>query len=85
MLDSGGLGGMQIIFAVFRGKWYFMQLDSESGLHQVLIAEKDTYKMILRDADGRLYEFNRAGFGLALVPAAFTTIVKRALGTLALM
>ena len=78
--DSGGLGDMQTIFDGLKGKRFFTQLDLASGYHQIEIAEKDRHKTAFRDADGLLYEFNRAGFGLAILPAAFTRRVKTALG-----
>ncbi|CAB1108851.1 unnamed protein product [Ectocarpus sp. CCAP 1310/34] len=81
--DSGDLGDMQTIFDTLKGKKYFTQLDLASGFHQMEIAEKDRYKTAFRDADGMLWEFTRAGFGLTVLPAAFTRRVKSALGHLA--
>ena len=43
------------------------------------IAEKDKHKTAFRDADGRLWEFNRAGFSLTVLPTEFTRVVKTAL------
>ena len=80
--DSGGLGDMHAIFDGLKGKKYFTQLDLASGFHQMEIAEKDRYKTAFRDADGMLWEFTRAGFGLTVLPAAFTRRVKSALGHL---
>ena len=77
--DSGGLGDMHRIFAGLRGKSFFTQVDLASGFHQITIAEKDRPKTAFRDADGQLHEFNRAGFGLTVLPAAFTRVVKKAL------
>ena len=73
---------MQIIFDGLKGKRYFTQLDLASGFHQIEIAEKDRYKTAFRDADGLLYEFTREGFGLTVLPSAFTRRVKSALGYL---
>ena len=78
--DSGGLGDMQSIFDGLKGKRYFTQLDLASGFHQIEIAEKDRFKTAFRDADGMLWEFTRAGFGLTVLPAAFSRRVKSALG-----
>ncbi|CAB1110204.1 unnamed protein product [Ectocarpus sp. CCAP 1310/34] len=78
--DSGGLGDMQTIFDGLKGKRYFTQIDLASGFHQIEIAEKDRYKTAFRDADGMLYEFTRAAFGLTVLPSAFTRRVKSALG-----
>ena len=79
VVDSGGLGDMQNMFSNLKGKRYFTQIDLASGFHQLPIAEKDKHKTAFRDADGQLWEFNRAGFGLTVLPAAFTRIVKTAL------
>lgn len=78
--DSGGLGDMQSIFDGLKGKRYFTQLDLAAGFHQIEIAEKDCFKTACRDADGMLWEFTRAGFGLTVLPAAFSRRVKSALG-----
>ena len=69
----------QCIFSGLRGKLYFTQIDLASGFHQIPIAGKDKPKAAFRDADGQLHEFNRAGFGLTVLPAAFTRVVKGAL------
>ena len=79
VIDSGGLGDMQSMFSNLKGKRYFTQIDLASGFHQLPIAEKDKHKTAFRGADGKLWEFNRAGFGLTVLPAAFTRIVKTAL------
>lgn len=79
--DSGGLGDMQTVFDGLKGKRYFSQLDLASGFHQLEIAEKDRHKTAFRDATGLLYEFTRAGFGLTVLPSAFTRTVKNALGS----
>ena len=79
VVDSGGLGDMQNMFSTLKGKRYFTQIDLASGFHQLPIAEKDKHKTAFRDADGQLWEFNRAGFGLTVLPAASTRIVKTAL------
>ena len=78
--DSGGLGDMQSIFDGLKGKRYFTQLDLASGFHQIEIAERDRFKTAFRDADGMLWEFTRAGFGLTVLPATFSRRVKSALG-----
>ena len=79
VIGSGGLGDMQRMFSNLKGKRYSTQIDLDSGFHQLPIAEKDKHKTAFRDADGQLWEFNRAGFGLTILPAAFTRIVKTAL------
>ncbi|CAB1100578.1 unnamed protein product [Ectocarpus sp. CCAP 1310/34] len=80
--DSGGLCDMQMIFDGLKSNKYFTQLDVASGFHHMEIAEKDRYKTAFRDADGMLWEFTRAGFGLTMLPAAFTRRAKSALGHL---
>ncbi|CAB1105423.1 unnamed protein product [Ectocarpus sp. CCAP 1310/34] len=80
--DSGGLGDMQTTFDGLKGKRYFSQLDLACGFHRMEITEKDRYKTAFRDADGMLWGFTRAGFGLTVLPAAFTRRVKSALGHL---
>ena len=78
VIDRGGLGDVQSMFSNLKGKGYFTQIDLASGFHQLPIAEKGKHKTDFRDADGQLWEFNRAGFGLTVLPAAFTRIVKTA-------
>ena len=78
-IASGGLGDIQSMFSNLKGKRYFTRIDLASGFHQLPIAEKDKRKTTFRDADGQLWEFNRAGFSLTVLPAAFTRIVKTAL------
>ena len=77
--DSGGLGDMQSIFDSLKGKRYFTQIDLASGFNQMRIAEKDKHKTAFRDADAMLFECERAGYGLTVLPAAFTRTVKTAI------
>ena len=77
--DSGGLGDRQTIFDGLKGKKFLTQIDLASGYHQIEIAEKDKYKTAFRDPDGPLYEFNRAGCGLTVLPSALTRIARNAL------
>ena len=79
VIDNGGIGDMQSMFANLKGKRYLTQIDLAFGFHQLPIAENDKHTTTFRDADGQLWEFNRAGFGLTVLPAAFTRIVKTAL------
>lgn len=44
-------------------------------------AGKDKYNMTFRDTDSRLYELNRAGLDLTVLPAALPRIAKRTLDT----
>lgn len=50
--------------------------------NHVTITEKDIHKTAFCNTDGSLHECIRTGFGLAVIPATFTRIVKRALGNL---
>lgn len=65
VLDNGDLGDMRSIFAGSRGKQYLVQIDVASVFHQIPIAEKNQWKTAFRKNDGRYYDFNHAGFGLA--------------------
>ena len=73
---------MRTIFDRLKGTRYFTKFDLASGFHQIGIAEKDRDKTACRDANGLLYELTRAGFGLTVLPSAFTQRVKSALGCL---
>ena len=77
--DSGGLCDIQIIFDGLKGKKFFTQIDLASIYYQVEIAEQDKYKTAFCYLDGQLYELNRAGYGIAVLPSAFTRIVQNAL------
>ena len=77
--DSGGLCDIQIIFDGLKGKKIFTQIDLASGYYQVEIAEQDKYKTAFCYPDGQLYELNREGYGIAVLPSAFTRIVRNAL------
>ena len=63
-----------------KGRNTSTQLDLASGYHQIEISEKYIHKTAFRDADGQLYEFNRAGYGLTVLPSAFTRAIRGALG-----
>ena len=78
--DSGGLGDIQTIFDRLKGNKFFTPIDLALGYHQVKIAERDKHKTAFRDPEGQLYEFDRAGYGLAVLHcSAFTRIVQNAL------
>ena len=79
VVDSGGLGDIQTIFDGLKGKKFFTQIDLASGYHQDEIAERDKHKAAFRDPDGQLYESNRAGYSMTVLPSAFTCIVRNAL------
>ena len=76
---SGGLGDIQTVFDGLKGKKFFTQIDLASGSHQVQIAERDKHNTAFRDPDEQLYEVERAGYGLAVLPSAFTRLVRNIL------
>ena len=57
------------------GSKYFSSIDLASGFLQLEIHEDDRHLTAVGDADGKLYEYVRCGFGLKTVPPAFTTYV----------
>ena len=50
---------------------YFSSIDLASGFVQLEIHEDDRHLTAFRDADGKLYEYVRCGFGLKTVFSAF--------------
>ena len=57
------------------GSKYFSSIDLASGFLQLEIHEDDRHLTAFRDADGKLYEYVRCGFGLKTVPSAFANYV----------
>ena len=80
--DAGGLGSIEDIFRGLKGKRFYTQIDLASGYFQMSIAEKDRDKTAFRSPTGEQFVFRRCGFGLSVLPAAFTRRVKSALGTI---
>ena len=70
--DSGGIGTLATMHHRIKGSNFFTLLDLPSAYHQLEIKETDRHKTAFRDARGRLFEFNRCGFGLTTVPAVFS-------------
>ena len=54
---------------------YFSCLDLASGFLQLTIHEEDRHLTAFRDAEGKLWEYVRCGFGLKTVPSAFANYV----------
>ena len=77
VIDSGGLRDMQTMFPNLRIS--DTSLRSTSRLAFTSCPSPRKHKTAFRDADGQLWEFNRAGFGLTALPAAFTRMIKPAL------
>ena len=73
--QSGGLGDLQHIMDEMEGSKYFSNIDLVSGFLQLEIHEDDRHLTAFRDADGKLYEHVRCGFGLKTVPSAFANYV----------
>ena len=73
--QSGGLRDLQHIMNETEGSKYFSNIDLASGLLQLEIHEDDRHLTAFWDADGKLYEYVRCGFGLKTVPSAFANYV----------
>lgn len=56
--------------------------DSASVFFQLPVVERDRFRTAFQDAPGSLWEYNRCGFGLKILPAAFSRLVSDALGAL---
>ena len=65
---------MQHIIDEMEGSTYLSRIDLATGLLQLEIHEDDRHLISFRDADGKLYEYVRCGFGLT-VPFAFANYV----------
>ena len=73
--QSGGLGDLQHIMDEMEGSKYFSSIDLASGFLQPEIHEDDRHLTAFRDADWKLYEYVRCGFGLKTVRSAFANYV----------
>ena len=73
--QSGGLGNLLAIYDEMGQLAYFSCLDLASGFLQLTIHEADRHFTAFRDAEGRLWECVRCGFGLKTVPSAFANYV----------
>ena len=67
---------MQHIMDEMEGSKYFSSsIDLGSGFLWLEIHEDDRHLTAFRDADGKLYEYVRCGFGLKAVPSGFANYV----------
>ena len=73
--QSGGLGDLLTIYDEMDQSAYFSCLDLASGFLQLAIHEADRHFTAFRDAEGKLWEYVRFGFGLKTVPSAFANYV----------
>ena len=72
--QSGGLGDVHITDEM-EGSKCFSSIGLASGFLQLDIHEDDRHLTAFRDADGKLYEYVRCGFGFKTVPSAFANYV----------
>ena len=73
--QSGGLGDLLTIYDEMDQSAYFSCLDLASGFLQLTLHEVDRHLTAFRDAEGKLWEYVRYGFGLKTVPSAFANNV----------
>ena len=73
--QSGGLGDLLTVYDEMDQSAYFSCLDLASGFLQLTIHEVDRHLTAFRDAEGKLREYVRCGFGLRRVPSAFANYV----------
>ena len=73
--QSGGLGDLQHIMDEMKGSKYSSSIDLDSEFLQLEIHEDHRHLTAFRDADRKLYEYVRCGFGLKTVPSAFANYV----------
>ncbi|CAM9317514.1 unnamed protein product, partial [Sphacelaria rigidula] len=76
---SGGLGGMQTMCSGLAGSKYFTSVDLASGVFQLEVAKEDRHLTAFRDARGHLWQYQRCGFGLKVLPATLHRTVSEAL------
>ena len=73
--QSGGLGDLLTIYDEMDQSAYFSCLDLASGFLQLTIHGADRHLTAFHDAEGKLWEYVRCGFGLKTVPSAFANYV----------
>ena len=73
--QSGGLGDITTIMDEMGHATCFTCLDLASGFLQLKIRKEDRHLTAFRDAEGKLWQYVRCGFGLKTVPAAFASYV----------
>ena len=73
--QSGGLGDLLTLYDEMDQSAYFSCLDLASEFLQLTIHEADSHLTTFRDAEGKLWEYVRCGFGLKTVPSSFAIYV----------
>ena len=76
---SGGLGDMETMYSGLAGSKYFTSVDLASGFFQLEVAKSDRHLTAFRDARGHLWQYQRCGFGLKVLPSMFHRTVSEAL------
>ena len=73
--QSGCLGDIVTIMDKMGQATCFICLDLASGFLQMTIRKEDRHLTAFRDAEAKLWQCVRCGFGLKIVPAAFASYV----------
>ena len=71
---SGGYGD----HSGLAGSKYFTSVDLASGFFQLEVAKSDRHLTAFRDARGHVWQYQRCGFGLKVLPATFHRTVSEA-------
>ena len=74
--QSGGLGDLLTIYDEMDQSAYFSCLYLALRFLQLTIYKADRHLTAFRDAEGKLWEYVRCGFGLKTVPSAFANYVR---------
>ena len=74
--NSGGIGSLAGMHDRVKKSKCFTLIDLPQAYHQLPINPSDRHKTAVRDARGRLYQFNRCGFGLTTIPAVFSALLE---------
>ncbi|CAM9154683.1 unnamed protein product [Discosporangium mesarthrocarpum] len=69
--DRGVPGDLSRILDRLSGSKYFTALDLASRFFQIPIKEERKRSIALRDARGRLWEYERTGYGFRILPSVF--------------
>ena len=74
--QSRGLGDLLTIYDEMDQSAYFSCLYLASRFLQLTIYEADRHLTAFRDAEGKLWEYVRCGFGVKTVPSAFANYIR---------